>query len=249
MATTEAQRAKMREYHAAHREEHNARNREYRAAHREERKAYDREYRATHRAEHNAREQKRRDEHREEYNARSRAHYAANREERLAWQREYRAANPEQRKATLERYRAAHREELLAYGREHARAFRAENPERARAVGRAYRAADSGYAMGRATVSRTAARNRGAVIDPELTSAILAQLLRDRQGCESCAGSIALHERKIDHRIAIAFGGEHSEGNINILCEPCHQVKSKTEKALIRKLSNGATQTDFALAV
>lgn len=34
-----------------------------------------------------------------------------------------------------------------------------------------------------------------------------------------------------DHIIALANGGEHRESNLQLLCEPCHKVKTKIDVA------------------
>ena len=33
----------------------------------------------------------------------------------------------------------------------------------------------------------------------------------------------------IDHKIALCNGGQHAEGNLQLLCVPCHQRKTKTD--------------------
>jgi 5-methylcytosine-specific restriction endonuclease McrA len=183
-------------------------------------------------------------EHREEINARRREYAAEHREEKAAADRKYYAGYREECNARSRKYHAEHREEIAAKKRE----YRAEHQEELKADRRARYASDVGYAGNRASSSRVTAARRGAVIDPELTTAILAKILRDRDSCNFCLNPVSLHDRMIDHRHAIYFGGAHTASNIQILCKPCEKQKSSAEKSLIAKLRNGATQSDFALA-
>lgn len=56
--------------------------------------------------------------------------------------------------------------------------------------------------------------------------------------CEDCARKIMAGEKKhFDHRIALADGGRHAENNLQVLCVPCHTVKTgeeATERAKVR---------------
>lgn len=154
--------------------------------------------------------------------------------------------DPAAKRAYDAAYCAAHRAEKRAYDAAHYAAHRAEK----HAYGIVYRNTDAGYAVNRAAGSRRTARRRDAVIDPELTNAILTGILREHDNCAWCRNSLSLRERVIDHRIAIVFGGMHTLSNVQILCEPCHKTKSSAEKSLLSKLRNGnVTQSDFALAV
>jgi 5-methylcytosine-specific restriction endonuclease McrA len=100
-----------------------------------------------------------------------------------------------------------------------------------------HRATDRGYAENRACTSRHAAMRRGAVIDPDFKDAILASILLTRENCERCGAPTPLRQRTIDHKLAIALGGTHTEGNIQILCYLCHAEKSKDETETSRRHS------------
>lgn len=217
--------------------------REYQASHREERRAYGREYRATHREEIKASQRKWKAEHREEINASRREYAAKHREEIAAADRKYYAEHREEHSARTRKYAAEHQEEIAAKKRE----YRAKHQEEIAAYRRAHYATDVGYAGNRASSSRATAARRGAIIDLRLTTAILAKILRDHDSCDFCLNPVSLHDRMIDHRLAIYFGGEHTAPNIQILCQPCEKTKSSVEKSLITKLRKGATQSDFAL--
>ena len=152
--------------------------------------------------------------------------------------------DPEARRVNARRYWAENRAELNAYYRQYGVGRR----EQRKAYGREYHQTDTGYAVSRASLSRSAAKRRGAVLDPELTNAILTRVLLDHENCDLCSNPVPLHDRMIDHRVAICFGGEHATSNIQILCKPCEKQKSGAEKSLAAKLRNGAIQTDFVLA-
>ena len=176
-------------------------------------------------------------------------------EAQKAYGRKYRAEHREEIKAKARKYRKEHRAELNAYQRGYSarnpaqiREYREAHREELRALARKYQATDAGYSLRRAGVSRANARARGAVIDPEFTNATLAAILRDREDCDWCELPTPLRERRIDHRRAICFGGEHTESNIQILCKPCDKQKSSAEVTMAAKLRRGVTKADFVLA-
>lgn len=127
------------------------------------------------------------------------------------------------------------------------RAWRAEHVEDCNSYRRRYRATDKGYAMERAHISHRTAMRRNAVIDSELTNPLLAAMFAERENCDWCGNPVPPHDRIIDHKRAIYFGGEHTASNIQILCKPCDKKKTGKEQSLINKL-RGATRSDFALA-
>lgn len=122
-------------------------------------------------------------------------------------QRAWRVAHPGRQAMHQRKWGKANRERLSEYHRE-------------------WLGTDEGYASWRASANTTGAKCRGAVIDPDLTTAILAGILLART-CERCPDDTPLHDREIDHKIPIALGGEHTEANIQILCKPCHKDKTK----------------------
>ena len=238
MPMTEARKASQRRYRETHREERAAKQRAYSAEHPD----YLRTWRAENRDKVNAYQRQYRAEHFEEVTAREREYRETHREEIAAKQRAYLAEHPDYQR----KWYAENRDKVTARERER---YASQPPGYAAAVKREYRKTDIGYAGNRAESSRGGARNRGAVIDPELTNAILAQILRDRDSCDFCMTPVALHDRMIDHRQAIYFGGQHTADNIQILCKPCEKQKTSAEKSLIHKLRNDATtQSQFTLA-
>jgi 5-methylcytosine-specific restriction endonuclease McrA len=136
--------------------------------------------------------------------------------------------DPEKRRE----YYAANRERLCAYQRDH---------------NRAYLATDRGYARKRASTSRINAICRGAVIDPDFTDAILAQLLLDSDTCAVCHDPVDLHDTIIDHKCAIVFGGQHKRDNVQIICADCNKKKSSAERSLAKKLKRNPVKSDFEL--
>jgi len=117
--------------------------------------------------------------------------------------RKYRADHREERITYNRKWYAEHHEEQLAYDAKR----RSEHPEELEASRRKYLSTDSGYAQSRASVSRRAARNRGAVVDAGFTNVTLAGILRDHPECAWCATPTPLHSRMIDHKRAICFRG------------------------------------------
>jgi len=156
--------------------------------------------------------------------------------------------DPEDHKAHGRLYYAENREKLLAYGREYRNRHR-KPPKAVRFLNERDRA-DHLYATSRACGNRATARSRGAAIDPEFTNAMLAGIFRDNAGCDWCGTPVpSMHDRMIDHRIAIYFGGTHTASNIQILCKTCEKKKSSAERSMAQKLAKRVTtQADFVLA-
>jgi 5-methylcytosine-specific restriction enzyme A len=57
---------------------------------------------------------------------------------------------------------------------------------------------------------------------------------RDRGRCQNCTRQVGPGREpfEIDHKVAIANGGEHREANIQLLCSHCHREKTKADVAL-----------------
>ena len=149
----------------------------------------------------------------------------------------------EAKRASNRKYQAEH----LEVYRANRLKYEASHQEERRAARHRYLAADAGYAMQRASNNHYTAMKRGAVVDAEFANATLAAILRDREECDWCELPTPLRERIIDHRVAIVFGGQHTESNIQILCKPCDKTKTGAENSLMHSLRKGATQSDFAL--
>ena len=50
--------------------------------------------------------------------------------------------------------------------------------------------------------------------------------------CALCTRALTIRDGKcIDHIVALCNGGENSEGNLQLLCEPCHRTKSAVDVA------------------
>lgn len=152
--------------------------------------------------------------------------------------------DPEAKRANRRKLYAENREQRHIYFRK----WRDEHRVEMRAYYAAYRATDAGYARMRADSNRTNTKYRGAVLDPDLTNSVLRQIFLDGEDCAWCGNLTPPRERRIDHRIAIVFGGEHTASNIQILCLSCDKQKTRAENSLVNKLRKGATRADFALA-
>ena len=56
----------------------------------------------------------------------------------------------------------------------------------------------------------------------------------DRAGgrCALCTRALTIRDTKcIDHIVALIADGENAEGNLQLLCEPCHRTKSAVDVA------------------
>lgn len=53
--------------------------------------------------------------------------------------------------------------------------------------------------------------------------------VRDDGRCCMCGCIVDLHDSELDHRVALQFGGDNTEGNLWTLCVPCHAGKSARE--------------------
>jgi len=56
-------------------------------------------------------------------------------------------------------------------------------------------------------------------------------------GGSLCAGCFVYHRApllRVDHRIALFLGGHDLEDNVQLLCVPCHNAKTRAEKSTTR---------------
>ena len=47
--------------------------------------------------------------------------------------------------------------------------------------------------------------------------------------CSRCMEFLFAHDLEIDHRRPLGLGGADTDGNIQVLCRPCHSAKSRSE--------------------
>lgn len=67
-----------------------------------------------------------------------------------------------------------------------------------------------------------------------LARAIRMALFAAQDGiCETCKGSLTAFE--VDHRLALALGGQDQPHNLRALCPPCHKIKTAADKKAIAK--------------
>ncbi len=62
--------------------------------------------------------------------------------------------------------------------------------------------------------------------------------LRDGGRCQACTRRVGPggEPYALDHKIALVNGGEHREGNLQLLCQnPCHAAKTATDVAIKSK--------------
>jgi 5-methylcytosine-specific restriction endonuclease McrA len=153
-------------------------------------------------------------------------------------------------------------EEFRSKERETIYAFREANPDYDSVQGRksyykhwderraaidAYSETDYGYALARASSSRHGAIRRNAPIDQTFKDATLANILLSALTCSNCPRELPdLHDRLIDHKIPICFGGKHEESNIQILCDECHWAKSGAENTEFKTLARQLVRAHVA---
>ncbi|RST30147.1 HNH endonuclease [Sphingomonas ginkgonis] len=59
-----------------------------------------------------------------------------------------------------------------------------------------------------------------------------AEVLQDEPFCRHCAArSLAVRAVVVDHIKPLSEGGSDDRGNKQSLCKPCHDAKSKAERA------------------
>lgn len=215
MKASEADKAYMRVYRAAHREELLAASRAWHAAHREAANARRRSRRAAHLAEERATERAYRDSHREARNAQSRAWLVVNRELVNDRRRLARAADPgvraRQRARDRERYARSRRGE---WQRAYMRQYRGDHPD-------AYR---EWCATCPELMHAKGARRRGAI--QGAPGVVTGQALKARWDfyggrCWMC-GEVAA---TIDHVKPLARGGSNWPANLRPACNRCNARK------------------------
>lgn len=161
---------------------------------------------------------------RERKNAKARKTYQANKERRAAYHAErnrdlmqdpdhrekmrlktaaWRAANPDKVKAMNAARRAANPE----LARQQSREWFAQNPDK--------RAA---YEQNR----RAKKRATGGKLSPNIKQ----KLYKLQRGtCPCCRSHFRSEEMHLDHVMPLARGGEHTDDNMQLLCQPCNQSK------------------------
>ena len=50
-------------------------------------------------------------------------------------------------------------------------------------------------------------------------------ILRDGQCCYLCGVELSIHEVTLDHVVALANGGSHTEDNLRVACRECNSRK------------------------
>lgn len=91
-------------------------------------------------------------------------------------------------------------------------------------------------------IGRRAARERQEFArlrfdDPEWQELKRSVRLRARNRCESCTALAYGSYGEIDHRIALADGGDNSKINLWLLCLACHDLKTAMDRNRRRKQS------------
>lgn len=63
-----------------------------------------------------------------------------------------------------------------------------------------------------------------------------AAVLAEEPFCRTClARGLQVASDKVDHIIPLAWGGTDTRANKQALCDPCHDAKSKAERAEARR--------------
>lgn len=176
------------------------------------------------------------------------AHYALNKDAVAVRGREYRAANRERIAVRDAAYASANHEKLAAYKREYAlanaakiAAYAAEyyvlNVEKIRASVSAYRRANpekratwaAGHRARHPEAARTRCQNRRArkqAAGGRLPRDIEQRLLARQNGlCACCFADLSETGYHLDHIVALAKGGSHTEGNVQLLTPRCNREK------------------------
>ncbi len=55
-------------------------------------------------------------------------------------------------------------------------------------------------------------------------------LYEEQNTCEICNKKLNLKSFHIDHIVPLACGGTNEKNNLQILCQPCHFEKTRTEQ-------------------
>jgi len=144
---------------------------------------------------------------------RRREYYALNCDRERERNRLYCLEYPERRKKAEAAYRARNREKE----RKRCALYRREHPGRRKATCKAWYEQNKEKAFAQAR--RRRARKLNATIEPVDEAAIYE---RDGYACIYCG---ATEDLTLDHVIALAKGGAHSEDNLVIACRPCNCSK------------------------
>lgn len=72
------------------------------------------------------------------------------------------------------------------------------------------------------------AKYRSAYRDPKYHREKQAALTRSRGACELCGRSVTRLE--VDHIIPLRDGGTNTRANLQVLCQPCHQAKTRRDR-------------------
>lgn len=75
---------------------------------------------------------------------------------------------------------------------------------------------------------------RGPTPDAAIPPRVKARIFeRDGGRCRQCTRQVGAGREPFafDHVVALANGGEHAEGNLQLLCQTCHAVKTRADVA------------------
>lgn len=150
-------------------------------------------------------------EHREEIRNSRAIHRAEHREEIRKVHALYYTVHREERLKTQAKYHAEHGEER----REYMAKYYAEHKEE-------FRKRDTLHQAKRRALKANSGGNGVKAKDIKL------QIKNQKKRCWWCRGKLPDTGYHIDHRFALAMGGEHDPGNIVISCETCN-LKKKTK--------------------
>jgi 5-methylcytosine-specific restriction endonuclease McrA len=157
------------------------------------------------------------------------AYYKANAARIAVRDKEYRKANAEHIQERGRLWRAANqqlvRERKAAYYARNRKRIRAKqaataNRDEARRRSREWREANRDRY--RIQMQNRRARTRGG----RLSSDIFARLMDLQRGkCACCRARLTVKYAHLDHIVALANGGRHADGNMQLLCPPCNRTK------------------------
>lgn len=157
-------------------------------------------------------------------NARSRERYQANKAElsaRHAYLERIRMQDPEYREKARIRS-AAWRAKNPDCSKQQNAKRRALNPELARQQSREWFAKNPEKRAAYEQNRRAKKKLAGGRLSPGLK----ATLYQSQKGiCPACRCNFEIRDMHMDHVMPIALGGENSDSNIQLLCQPCNQSK------------------------
>jgi 5-methylcytosine-specific restriction endonuclease McrA len=164
------------------------------------------------------------EERRRRKNLRAKQRYMENKEQIAAWHAErYKrlSADPEFRRKQAEKS-AAYRAANPGVSKSQNAKRRASNPEFYRQRSREWFAANPDKRAVYEQNRRAKKRLSGGRLSSDLKSRLFEL---QKQSCACCHGRFEIVSLHIDHVIPLAKGGEHSDENIQLLCQPCNQSK------------------------